>query len=191
MTINIDKHGPDAGPVLDIDHLKVTFATDAGDVYAVKDVASRSSPARSWRSSANPAPARPSPRKTILGLLPETAISSGAVAAQRQQRHQRQPGEAARDPGPRRRHGLPGAVHRAQPGLHRGLADRRGHPRAAATAEAHGSAPRKPRRAPSRCSRKVGIPDPETRVDYYPHQFSGGQKQRVVIAIGARARTRG
>jgi peptide/nickel transport system ATP-binding protein len=28
----------------------------------------------------------------------------------------------------------------------------------------------------------VGIPDPETRVNYYPHQFSGGQKQRVVIA---------
>ena len=31
--------------------------------------------------------------------------------------------------------------------------------------------------------RKVGIPDPETRVDYYPHQLSGGQKQRVVIAM--------
>ena len=30
--------------------------------------------------------------------------------------------------------------------------------------------------------RQVGIPDPETRVDYYPHQFSGGQKQRIVIA---------
>jgi len=29
---------------------------------------------------------------------------------------------------------------------------------------------------------RVGIPDPETRVDHYPHQFSGGQKQRVVIA---------
>ncbi|MCW4464388.1 ABC transporter ATP-binding protein [Glutamicibacter sp. MNS18] len=29
---------------------------------------------------------------------------------------------------------------------------------------------------------QVGIPDPERRVDYYPHQFSGGQKQRVVIA---------
>lgn len=29
---------------------------------------------------------------------------------------------------------------------------------------------------------KVGIPSPETRVDYYPHQFSGGQKQRIVIA---------
>ena len=31
--------------------------------------------------------------------------------------------------------------------------------------------------------RRVGIPDPEHRVKYYPHQFSGGQKQRVVIAM--------
>jgi peptide/nickel transport system ATP-binding protein len=30
---------------------------------------------------------------------------------------------------------------------------------------------------------RVGIPEPEKRVNYYPHQFSGGQKQRVVIAM--------
>ncbi|GAC79724.1 peptide/nickel transport system ATP-binding protein [Gordonia malaquae] len=29
----------------------------------------------------------------------------------------------------------------------------------------------------------VEIPDPQTRVGYYPHQLSGGQKQRVVIAL--------
>ncbi|MFT4164472.1 MAG: ATP-binding cassette domain-containing protein, partial [Microlunatus sp.] len=29
----------------------------------------------------------------------------------------------------------------------------------------------------------VGIPEPERRIDAYPHQLSGGQKQRVVIAL--------
>jgi ABC-type microcin C transport system duplicated ATPase subunit YejF len=30
---------------------------------------------------------------------------------------------------------------------------------------------------------EVGIPDPEERIAWYPHQLSGGQKQRVMIAM--------
>ena len=31
--------------------------------------------------------------------------------------------------------------------------------------------------------REVGLPDPEQRIDAFPHQLSGGQRQRVMIAL--------
>ena len=49
---------------------------------------------------------------------------------------------------------------------------------------AHGMSDRSERRARAlEMLRAVGIPDPEKRIDDYPHQFSGGQKQRIVIAM--------
>ncbi len=35
--------------------------------------------------------------------------------------------------------------------------------------------------------RRVGLPNPERRVDSYPHELSGGQRQRVMIAIALSA----
>ena len=45
---------------------------------------------------------------------------------------------------------------------------------------------RSPRRRPGPCRRVAGlvkIPDPQRRVDQYPHEFSGGMRQRVMIAM--------
>ena len=48
-------------------------------------------------------------------------------------------------------------------------------------------APRTPRREVGErvlaAMREVALPEPERRIDDYPHQFSGGQRQRIVIAM--------
>ena len=36
----------------------------------------------------------------------------------------------------------------------------------------------------------VGIPQPEQRVDMYPHEFSGGMRQRAMIAMAIVVRPR-
>ncbi|MCP4382391.1 MAG: ABC transporter ATP-binding protein [Hyphomicrobiales bacterium] len=47
----------------------------------------------------------------------------------------------------------------------------------------HGMSGTKARGQAFELMQRVGIPEPETKIDAYPHQFSGGQRQRLMIAM--------
>ncbi|RAF11953.1 glutathione ABC transporter ATP-binding protein, partial [Burkholderia multivorans] len=66
-------------PILDVDHLDVTFSTDAGDVHAVKDVSLAVSPGEVLAIVGESGSGKTVTARSILGLLPETAQRSGAV----------------------------------------------------------------------------------------------------------------
>ena len=167
-------------PVLDVDNLKVTFATDSGDVFAVKDVSFTVAPGEIVAIVGESGSGKTVTAKTILGLLPETAQSSGAVVIsgndvisvsphQLRQIRGRDVAMVFQEPST-----ALNPVYTVGWQIAEGLRAHRPEGKRVGRKEARGLA--------IDALRKVGIPEPEKRVDYYPHQFSGGQKQRVVIA---------
>jgi len=173
---------PEAGlrPVLDVEKLKITFATDAGDVFAVKEVSFTVAPGEIVAIVGESGSGKTVTAKAILGLLPETAHSSGAVIIsgndvitvsphQLRQIRGRDVAMVFQEPST-----ALNPVYTVGWQIAEGLRSHRPEGKRVGRKEA--------RKLAIEALGKVGIPDPEKRVDYYPHQFSGGQKQRVVIA---------
>jgi len=186
MTTNSDpvpsRQDQDRKTVLDIDHLKVTFATDGGDVYAVKDVSLDVKAGEVLAIVGESGSGKTVTAKTILGLLPETAVSSGAVLINGANVISLSPGRL------RQIRGRDVAMVFQEPSTALNPVFTVGWQIAEgirAHANANGGGRVSAKEAKARAIEalgKVGIPDPAHRVNYYPHQFSGGQKQRVVIA---------
>ena len=168
--------------VAQVDDLRVTFATDADPVVAVSGITLEARAGEVLAIVGESGSGKTVTANTLLGLLPETATLSGAVIIR---------GQAG---------GETDVVHAS----HAQLRTMRGRDVAMVFQEpstalnpvytigwqiaeglrAHEKLSRKQARSRAiDILRRVGIPDPEQRVDEYPHQFSGGQKQRIVIAM--------
>jgi peptide/nickel transport system ATP-binding protein len=171
-----------ARDVVDIENLSVTFATDAGDVPAVRGVSLSVTAGEVLAIVGESGSGKTVTARSILGLLPETALTRGAILL------------TSKDGA---------STHDVVTLARRDLGDVRGRDAAMVFQEpstalnpvfpvgwqiaeglrAHGDYSKKEARAKAiDVMRRVGIPNPEERVDHYPHQFSGGQKQRIVIA---------
>ena len=163
--------------IVEIRDLGITFATDGDPVVAVDNVSLTVAPGEVLAIVGESGSGKTVTAKAILGLLPETATESGVVmlgANDIVQLH-----------GKRLRavRGVDVAMVFQEPSTALNPVYTVGW-QIAEGLRAHGKFSRKQARAEAiDILGKVGIPDPQTRVDYYPHQFSGGQKQRVVIAM--------
>ena len=160
-----------------ITDLAVTFATDGGDVRAVDGVTLSVSAGEVLAIVGESGSGKTVTAKTILGLLPETATATGVVLLGSDNvvtvSHQRL----------RALRGTSVAMVFQEPSTALNPVYTVGW-QIAEGLRAHGHYSRAEAKAKAiDILGRVGIPDPENRVDYYPHQFSGGQKQRVVIAM--------
>lgn len=192
MSNNANRYDPAGEPVAQVENLSVAFATDAGAVQAVRGISLDVRPGEVLAVVGESGSGKSVTANALLGLLPETATIDGSVivgtdndaltvtSATRQQL--------------RAMRGLKAAMVFQEPSTalnpvysvawqmaeiyraHRSELLARGWTKEDFTKKAM-------RERSIELLDKVGIPNPEERVDYYAHQFSGGQKQRIIIAM--------
>jgi peptide/nickel transport system ATP-binding protein len=162
---------------VDIDDLNVSFATDGGDVHAVRGVTLDVRRGEVLAIVGESGSGKTVTARTILGLLPESARTEGTVVLdgtdvigldKKQLREVR---------------GTKAAMIFQEPSTALNPVFTVGW-QLAEGLRAHGKYSKaQAKERAIEMLRRVGIPEPERRVDDYPHQFSGGQKQRIVIAM--------
>ena len=178
MTATQNTAARNTDPRLAIRDLDVSFATDAGDVHAVDGVSLEVAPGEILAIVGESGSGKSVTARAVLGLLPETAESSGAVivsgtdlvglsAARMRALRGEDVSMIFQEPS--------SALNPVFPiwwQLGEGL---RAHRPKITKKEIRAEA--------VRALESVGIPDAAERIDRYPHEFSGGQKQRIMIAM--------
>lgn len=166
-----------SSPVLSVKSLEVTFVIDAGDVHAVRGVSLDVQPGEVLALVGESGSGKTITAKSALRLLPESADFDGAILLD---------GDNVLEVDAKRLRQIRGTsaamvfqepstvLNPVYPVGWQIIEGIRAHEQISKS---------QARERAIEILRKVGIPDPEHRVDHYPHQFSGGQKQRIVIAM--------
>ena len=173
----------DNGNLAEIKDLSVSFMTDAGSIKAIDGISFKIPRRKVIGVVGESGSGKSVTARSIIKLLPETATTSGAIYLSNRAGNEELDVLSLSGEQLREMRGSEAAMVFQEPNsvlnpvytigwqIEEGL-------------RAHGMKDKKELRAKAiDILKKVGIPDAETRVDYYPHQFSGGQKQRIVSAM--------
>ncbi len=166
---------------LSLRDLRVSFRTDAAPVQAVRGIGFDVAPGEVVAVVGESGSGKSVSSRAVLGLLPGTAEVSGSAVLSGDGNQTELIGLPQSDLRPLRGDRVSMVFQEPSTALNpvytigwqiiEGL-------------KAHGDVSKSAARARAiELLELVGMPDPEQRVDYYPHQLSGGQKQRVVIAM--------
>jgi peptide/nickel transport system ATP-binding protein len=166
---------------LEVDDLHVTFATDEGDVPAVRGIRLALQRGRVLALVGESGSGKSVTAMSVLGLLPRNARTTGRVSVGgtdvlgltgedlRRVRGARV-GMVFQEPATALNPSMTVGAQVAE-ALRNHKTGNHGTDKAAAAARA------------VELLTEVGIPDAAARAGRYPHEFSGGQRQRIVIAI--------
>ncbi|KQY56186.1 glutathione ABC transporter ATP-binding protein [Aeromicrobium sp. Root495] len=168
--------------VLSLSGLTVSFQTDGAPVRAVRGIGFDVQPGEVVAVVGESGSGKSVSSRAVLGLLPETASVDGSAILRTEGDADRELiGMRAADLRPIR--GDEVSMVFQEPGTALNPVRTVGW-QIIEGLQAHREMSKKDARARAvELLELVGLPDPEQRVDYYPHQLSGGQKQRVVIAM--------
>ncbi len=176
--MSTDEYVASADARVQIEHLDIRFDTDSGEVHAVDDVNFYVEPGEILAIVGESGSGKTVTARSILGLLPETAQTNGTilldgmnVAGLSQRRMRSVRGRKAsmvfQEPS--------SALNPVYPVWWQMAEGLRAHDPKLGRREL--------RARVVEALTLVGIPNPEKRLDDYPHEFSGGQKQRIIIAM--------
>ena len=163
--------------VVDITDLRIDFATDAGTVHAVEGVTLSVDAGEVVAIVGESGSGKTVTAKSIIGLLPESATTRGAIVLNDRDVVGLSGSQL------RRVRGADAAMVFQEPSTALNPVFTIGWQIAEGLRAHYGLSGKDAKAKAIDMLRKVGIPEPEARFDSYPHQFSGGQKQRIMIAM--------
>ncbi|WP_022884573.1 ABC transporter ATP-binding protein [Glaciibacter superstes] len=164
-------------PLLEIEHLTITFPTGSGPVDVVRDLSAVLDANRTLGVVGESGSGKSMTSLAIMGLLPSTARVSGSIRLNGQELVGKTDREFRTIRGEKVAMVFQDPLSSLNPYYTVGLQIEEAY-------RSHrGGSRRAARAVVLDALERVRIKDAARRIDHYPHQFSGGMRQRIMIAM--------